>query len=175
LNWTKINVKTKRRIRRWQSKLLDEFLEEKENPEKESKEQCSTITVKNENNFPSEFWALFDHILWLESQTQKSKRTTTSFSIKGQKISRKVGHLLVDNQKVQINVLFGQKVGQISTYPIAWNKSWLETHLDFYSNIFCQSYTNFRRLFRRLARSSNGVTVLQSSTLLPNYKNQGWT
>jgi len=43
------------------------------------------------------------------------------------KRSQKEGHLLVNNQKVgqkvQINVLFGPKVGQILTYVIAQTKS----------------------------------------------------
>jgi hypothetical protein len=54
------------------------------------------------------------------------------------KIRLKSLHLLVDDnqrvgQKVQINVLFGQKVGKNLTYPLVRTESLLETHFDFYS------------------------------------------
>jgi hypothetical protein len=41
-------------------------------------------------------------------------------------------------QKVPKNVLFGQKVGQILTYPIAQTESWLEICFDFLQFILIQ-------------------------------------
>ncbi len=66
---------------------------------------------------------------------------------------KKIGYLLVNNRKigkkvqiielfslkVQIIVVFGQKVCQISTYPIARTESQLETHFYFFT-VFVKSF-----------------------------------